>query len=137
MNQILKKLKKAGVIFFVSLFLLLNFYASQKISPIYFDLVENDKKNAIDFLKKIRKTNWFDSQLNYFVKIFGSSLKLEVFSEEIARTTKIKQLEQLLTKNNQSRDVLYSLFLLYLERGDKITTEKYLMKAKEVDPDIN
>jgi len=110
-----------------------NIYFSQNISPIFFGLSNNNKKSTIEYLQKIRKLPDFDQQLKYFEKIYGLSIKNDIFAKEINRELKIKQLEQILDKNSQARDVLYSLYLLNLEKGDKTHAEKYLKLAREVD----
>lgn len=117
-------------------FLSLNLYFSQKISPIFFRMANNDKKAAVEFLQKIRQATDFPQQLKYYENIYGTSLKTEVFAEELEREIKIKKLEQILEKNHQSRDVLYGLYLLYKEKGDKKIAEKYLSLVKEVDPTV-
>lgn len=121
---------------FIFLFLSINIFFSQKISPIFFGLVNNDKKSVVAFLQKIINNNNFENQLKYFEKIFGPSLKNDVFAKKLQREIKIKELEQILEKNPQSRDVLYGLYLLNLEKESQKTAEKYLRLAKEIDPEI-
>ncbi|MBI5127224.1 hypothetical protein HZA76_02090 [Candidatus Roizmanbacteria bacterium] len=119
---------------FLTFFVFLEIFFSQQISPVFFGLVNNDRKAIVEFLREIRTLPQFSKQLNYFESVFGSSLKTEVFSVEKAREEKIKKLEQMLEKNTQSRDILYSLYLLYKEKGDSLTAGKYLQLAKQVDP---
>lgn len=121
---------------FLTLFLIINISYSQKISSLFFGLANNDKIQTVRFLQKIRNTKNFNQQLKYYENIFGPSLKTEVFNKEIQREAKIKELEQILDKNPQSRDVLYSLYLLYLEKEEKTTAEKYLRSANQIDPDV-
>lgn len=128
--------KQILTLLFFLFFLLLNIYFSQKISPIFFGLVNNEKKSTVLFLQKIRDREDFDKQLKYFEEVFGPSIKNDVFAKELKRKSKIKQLEQILDKNLQARDVLYSLYLLNLEKSDKTAAEKYLKLAKEVDPTL-
>ncbi len=145
MKEILKKLnvmslksKQSDIFLLLVLFLLIflstNIYFSQTLSPIYFGLVNNNRKDVVEFLQKIRALPQFAKQINYFENSIGPSLKNDVFSVERAREVKIKELEQILTKNPQSRDVLYSLYLLYKEKNDNLTAAKYLRLAKAVDP---
>ena len=123
-------------LFILFVLLIINFLSSQKISPIFFGLTNNDKKSAVEFLQKIRRSPGFTQQLKYYENLYGPSIKNEVFAKELSRELKIKQLEQVLEKNFQSRDVLYGLYQLYLEKDDKIMAEKYLRLAKKVDPSI-
>ena len=78
----------------------------------------------------------FDGQLKYFEGVYGPSIKTQVFAEEKERERMINQFEQILEKNHQSRDVLYRLYKLYLEKGDKLIAEKYFRLAKAIDPTI-
>lgn len=125
------------LMFFLMIFLGLNIFSSQNLSPIFFGIVNNDKNKTIDFLRNIRKLPEFDKQLKYFGSIYGTSINSEVFEEELKRDHEIKQLEQVLKKSYQSRDVIYRLYELYLEKGDKTKAEKYLKLAKKIDPNIN
>lgn len=147
MKVILDKLHKSNImnqskkfilwIFVVSCFsLIVNLVKSQDFPQLFYKLLDNDKNAATVFLQTIRYTGVFNNQLNYFVNIFGSTFKSAVFSKEIDREVKIKKLEQILVKSPYSRDVLYGLYKLHLEKNNKITAEKYLKAAKEVDPNI-
>jgi len=124
------------MIIFLLVFLLSNIYSSQKISSLFFSLINNDRKSVIEFLQKIRQMPYFPQQLKYYENIYGPPLKTEVFAEELEREVEITKLEQILEKNHQSRDILYGLFLLYKEKGNSLKAEKYLKLAKEVDPTI-
>ncbi|MFH0979810.1 MAG: hypothetical protein V1803_02600 [Candidatus Roizmanbacteria bacterium] len=148
MKEILDKLRKLSgktksknlvlcLMLISSVFLGSNIFFSQKISFLFFGLINNNRKSVVEFMQKIRQTPVFDQQLKYFENVYGPSLKNDVFTEEFERETKIKKLEQILQKNHQSRDILYSLYLLYKEKSDDLTAEKYLRLAKEVDPNIN
>jgi len=117
-------------------FLFLNLLYSQLISPLYSQFIEENKNATVDYLKRIKTLPSFKTQLSVFENIYGKTIKEEVFREDLTRNEKIKKLEQVLEKNPKARDVLYSLYQLYWEKGDKITAEKYLKQAKEVDPNI-
>lgn len=131
---LLKKYFFYGAIFVLSLFLFFNIFYSQKISSLFFGLINNDKKSAVLFLEKTKEKNFFESQLKYFENFYGEDLKNEVFFKENQRNLKIKKLEQILEKNPQARDVLYSLHLIYLEKNDTTTAKKYLDLVKKIDP---
>ena len=121
------------IIFFL---LFINIILSQKIDPLYLGLINNDKKATIDFLKKIKTQPYFPQELEKYKKIYGKTIEEEVFTQERQRKRMIKNLEQILEKNQKARDVLYGLFLLYEEDGDKTKAMEYLKRAKEVDPNI-
>jgi len=126
-------------IFFVSFFsfLFLNVVSSQIISPLYFKFINEDKKSVVSYLQKIKNLAIFDKELNKSKKLFGKDIENDVFRQDIERNDKIKEFEQVLIKNSQSRDILYGLYQLYLEKGQTVKAEKYLMQAKAIDPSIN
>ena len=68
--------------------------------------------------------------------IYGKTVKEEIFRQENKRKELIKNLEQQLIINPKARDILYSLYQLYLSEGDKNRAGEYLKRAKEVDPTI-
>jgi len=123
-------------IFFLFLFLITNIYFSQNLSPIFLGLINNDKKSTVEFLKKIKNLNVFDQQLKYYQNFYHQSLKDEVFFEEIVLKNKLKKLEQVLTLNQKSSDVLYRISQVYKQLGDEKKAKDYFLKAKAVDPDL-
>ena len=138
-NQLVKKIflnnfVTFSLVIFFLVFLILNIYFSQKISPLYEELTNNDKKTTINYLKKIKTLPYFNNELKKFTNIFGKSIVKEVFFDDEQRKIKIKKLEEALKKNQKSRDVLINLSILYKEDGNKKLAEEYFKKAKEVDP---
>lgn len=125
-------------IFFASifLFLVLNLIFSQWISPIYFRLVGENKKETLSFLEKIKGFPFFDKELEKAENVYGPGVKDEVFRSEREKELKIKNLEQALEKNSLSRDVLYSLYLLHKDQGEQSAAQGYLNRAKTIDPNI-
>lgn len=152
MKEILDKLQKISgkktvknptpavfimVVFIGFIFLGVNMFSSQNLSPVFFGLIQNNRKSTVDYLQKIIDTDNFANQIDYFKNIYGNSLKNEVFAAKIKRDKEINKLEQILTKNTQSRDILYSLYLLNKENKNLSIAERYFRKAKQVDPDIH
>lgn len=135
-NIQLKSYIKPGLLLVSLIFLLLNILASQTIDSSYFNLINNDKNAVINFLKKIKPLPEFKNLLITNQNIFDNSLEKDVFSEDLARKTMINNFEQLLNKNPSSRDILYSLFLLYNASGDKIKTREYFNKVQKIDPNL-
>jgi|SRR3990170_1524097 len=129
-------LKILAIIFFFS-FLVLNLTLSQYISPLYFQLMKEDKNAAIRFLSKIKNLPYFLPLLEVNKNIYDNSLEQEVFAEDIKRKKIISQFESSLQKNPKSRDILYNLYLLHNEDGNKIMAQEYLRRAKEIDPSID
>ncbi len=132
------KLKPAGllVFFILLLFISANILASQIISPVYLGVVNENQGSVISYLKKIRNLPLFVPEYRKFEVILGPQIWSGVFSKEIQRNGLINKLQSKLTLNSQSRDILYSLSLLYNAAGNTARSEKYLKLAKEVDPDI-
>ena len=69
--------------------------------------------------------------------IFGQTIKTAVYAEKVKKRSMINKLERELVINPKARDILYSLYQLYLAEGDKNQANNYLKRAKEVDPSIN
>jgi len=123
-------------IFFLIFFIFLNIFASQKISPIYFQLINNNRKATVNFLKRIKTHPQFAFFLKTNKNIFNHYLENEVFSEQRKNEEKIAELESLLAKNPKSRDIIYKLYLINKDLGNDHQAEKYLKMAKEIDPNI-
>lgn len=130
------KILKLSIFIVFFFFLIFNLISSQVISPLYFQLVSNNKKATINFLEKIKTFPEFQKILEMNKNIYGKTVEEETFRQENKKRLMINNVEQILTKNPKARDVLYSLYLLYKEKGDSLTAEKYLRQAKEVDPGI-
>lgn len=120
----------------IFLILILNLISSQFISSIYFGFINNDKKITISFLQKIKILPEYQRILEMNNNIYGPIVKEEIFSQENKKKELIKNLEQQLTVNPRARDILYSLYQLYLADGDKNRANEYLRRAREVDPGI-
>ncbi len=118
-------------------FLFLNLVYSQIISPLYFKFISEDKKSVVSYLQKIKNLTIFNKELNKSKKLFGKDIENDVFQPDIERDITIKEFEQILKKSPQSRDILYGLYQLYLEKGEIITANKYLKQAQAIDPNIN
>ncbi|MCR4277123.1 MAG: hypothetical protein NUV87_03265 [Candidatus Roizmanbacteria bacterium] len=118
-------------------FLFLNLVFSQLISPYFFGFVNNDRAATINFLHKIKDLPDYQNILRMHDNIYGKSIRAEINSEENKKKALINNLEQQLTINLKARDILYSLYQLYLAKGDKNKAADYLRRAKEVDPNVN
>ncbi|MFA6081279.1 MAG: hypothetical protein WC741_02635 [Patescibacteria group bacterium] len=137
-NIILKlKIFQFCFVILIFSFLFLNFFLSQSISPVYFQFINNDKAITINFLQKINNLPEYKRILEMNNIIYGSTIKEQIFVKSNIKKVLINNLEQKLTINPKSRDVLYGLYQLYLEEGDKNRANNYLRQAKEVDPNIN
>jgi len=121
---------------FAFIFLIGNVYFSQKISPLYEKVINNEKEAVINYLKKIKNQPFFENELEKFNQIFNQSIAKEVYFDDEQRKIKIKKLEEALKKNPKSRDILFVLSKLYQEAKDFKLANFYFKKAKEVDPMI-
>jgi hypothetical protein len=115
-------------------FFVANVFASQTVSPLYGQIVNGDEKAVVSFLKKTKMLPEYQSLFATQLNIYGVDLQNEVYSEEKKRQYMITHLEPLLQKNPKSRDVLYTLSMLYRQEGNVQMAEKYRILAEEVDP---
>lgn len=133
---LLRKYLTFFLIFSVFLYLVLNIALSQFISSLYFKTVDQDRFSVVLFLRGLINNPVFPTQFSRYQNIYGKDLKNEVYAKQTALNLKIKNLEQILKLNPRARDILYSLYWLYLEKGDKTKAEEYLNRASKVDPKI-
>lgn len=127
---------KIILIFFCLLFLSINIVFSQNISSLFLGVINFDKNSVVFYLQKIKNTPIFKDQLKYFENFYQESLESQVFAQENSQKQEIKKLEQILEKNPYSRDVLYRLFQDYQELGSQKKANEYLIKAKQLDPNL-
>jgi tetratricopeptide (TPR) repeat protein len=118
------------------LFLLFNIIASQTISPLYFNLVNDGKKSTINFLQKIRNQEFFTKIYQMNKNIYGENIENEVFGNEKNRQLLITNYQQALEKNPESRDALYNLYILYKKEGNLTKAKEFLYKARLIDPNL-
>jgi len=137
-EKIVKKSKVFKYLFVVLIFtfLFLNLIFSQFISPLYFQINNNNQKATISFLQKIKTLPEYQKILEMNNNIYGSTVKETIFREENKKKEMINNFEQQLIINPKARDVLYSLYQLYLSEGDKNRAMEYLKQTKEIDPSI-
>jgi hypothetical protein len=117
-------------------FLFLNLVFSQLISPYFFGFANNDRATTVSFLQKIKSLPEYQNVLEMNDNIYGQTIKTEIYSKESKKKALINNLEQQLTINPRSRDILYGLYQLSSAEGDKNRASYYLKLAKDVDPSI-
>lgn len=131
---------KTPVIFFsillLVIFLIINIISSQTVSPLYFSVLNENKSAVIVYLKKIVPLPFFQIELDKYKAIYGNKIEQQVFAEKTKRQQQIITLEMLLQKNPQARNVLFTLYQLYLTDGQTEKAQKYLKKAQQIDPMI-
>jgi hypothetical protein len=133
-----KKSNFFNFLFIVLIFALLffNLAYSQLISPLYFRFISSDKNATVTFLEKIKTFPEFQNILEMNNIIYDKTVKKEIFQKENEKKMMINNLEQKLLINPKSRDVLYSVYKVYLSEGNVKMAEKYLKLAKEIDPSL-
>lgn len=134
-SQLLFGLK--SIIFFSLLvFLFVNIIVSQLISPLYFQLVNDNRSATAQFLKDAQKLQEYNAILTQQENIYGNSIVKDINEQHLKRQQAIVALEEILKTNPKSRDVLYDLSLLYKNEGSDIKSQEYMDKAKAIDPGI-
>ena len=131
----MKQHEKVGLILIFA-FLFLNLAYSQIISPLYLKIANNDKVATVNFLQKIKNLPEYQNILGMNDNIYGQTIKPEILMFENKKRVMINNLEQQLIINPKARDILYSLYRLYLAEGDKNKAGEYLRRAKEIDPSL-
>lgn len=121
--------------FILVIFLFFNLITAQKVGPMYAHLVNGESEATVDFFKKAKSLYEFQK---IFPEIEQTFILLEdkVYAEDRQRKEQISYLEGILFTNPQSRDVLQTLAMLYKKEGEIEMSQEYLMRAKEVDPEI-
>ncbi len=123
--------------FLAALFVTLNIYLSQSVSPLFSDItLSNNKEAAITFLKKIKKMPEFNMQFLIFSSQFGKSIDREVYADTTQNKKQIPYYRELLKKNPLSRDVLFKLALLYKVDGNIEVSRSYYKNASQIDPEL-
>ncbi len=121
----------------LGIFLLFNIYYSQNLSPLLVSLTKsNDYQSIVSYLKKIEGTKYFSDELKKYQRIYGDKLLNDVFADRVKIEKTIKEFEQLLKINSDSRDLLYWLYRLNQMIGNEKKAKEYLKRAKEIDPII-
>ncbi|HRN69985.1 MAG TPA: hypothetical protein PLS49_02260 [Candidatus Woesebacteria bacterium] len=117
------------------LFLVINIVFSQQIAPLLMPFMSQDTPSVVRFLKQAKEIPDFRILYPEITHLFDSH-KNEVFQDELQRKELIGKLEVMLQQNPQSRDVLYSLYLLHEKNGDVAKAQQYLQQAKNIDPGV-
>lgn len=101
--------------------------------PAIDTVMSGKSEDVVYFMKRARTLNSFHSLFPELKSIFLAH-ELEVYKDDRDRRTMISKLEEALIINPKSRDVLYSLYLLYDKSGSTAKAAYYLHRAQEVDP---
>lgn len=121
------------VLVIMTLFLFVNIIFVQSVTPLYQDVANGELTALIRFFAKAKSLKDFQEilpEVNQTFNLYETS----VYAEDRKRKEAIQQLESILQKNSQARDVLFTLSLLYKKENNPDRAAYYLQKAKEVDP---
>ena len=121
-----------GVLFF---FLVANIILSQQFPSLYYSVIYEEKPALVEFFKRGKMLNSFQTLFPEIKSVF-SEHEVEIYQEDRSRRELISQLETLLEKNPKSRDILYSLYLLYDREGNESKALEYLKLAQAIDPSV-
>lgn len=121
--------------FVLSLFISLNIAASQNSVPdLYFSFVTENPQAVTETLERTQRLKEYPEILAMQREIYGPTIDEHISSETNSRNEKIKYLESILQNNPESRDILYTLSILYRQNNQDSLSEQYLNRAKAVDP---
>lgn len=98
-------------------------------------IISGKSEGVVNFMKRARTLSPFPT-LFPEIKFMFVNHELEVYKDDRERRDMIVKLEKALVINQKSRDVLYSLYLLYDKSGNESKASEYLQRAREVDPNI-
>lgn len=121
-----------GFLFFI---LVANVLASQRIPELFFQITNDNEQAYITFLKQGRTTSSFRVLSPEILQNFARH-EDEIYADERQRRELIQKLEVLLDKNPKSRDILYSLYLLYDKDEKHDVAQMYLQEAQKIDPSL-
>jgi tetratricopeptide (TPR) repeat protein len=120
----------------LTMYLLLNIISSQFVSSLYFGLVNNDRDAIRGFLTRIKILPEFKSEMEKYKNILGASIEDEVYQHSVEVQEAITRLEDVSDSGVRSKDIYYSLYLLYNEIGNQNRAQEYLRRARSIDPSI-
>ncbi len=90
---------------------------------------------VVNFMKRTRTLPAFKNLFGE-IKITFSAHEQEVYKDDRERRALITKLEEAIAINPKSRDVLYTLYLLYEKAGNTEKATEYLERAQAVDPKV-
>ncbi len=138
-KEIRKRKKRKIIILFITGFILYmfvyyNIIASQKIHPLYYGVINENRSDVVELLREIRTSKLYNEVLVMQKGVYGEDIEGEVNKEVIERNQTISKLETALRINPKSPQILKNISLLYLENGDSEKANEFLIKAREIDP---
>ena len=138
-NPALKFIENAFILivyFATVVFLAANIFAVLQTPQIYYDLISQKNGTIVKFFQIVKPLKSY-LQLEPEIKKLYHDYDSLVFQDKYNRQKQIEVLTRILDENPKSRDVLYSLSLLYKAEGDDLRAESYLQQAKMIDPQVD
>jgi len=125
-----------GLTHFVLLIILsYNIVLSQTVSSLYGKFVQDEKNSIGQVLNSIQPLPEFNKLYLIYKNKYGAKVENEVFAEEKKDRLFLSNLEKILEQNPQSRDINYNLSQILKKEGGGGAA--YLIRAREIDPEIN
>jgi hypothetical protein len=113
-----------------------NVIASQEVPALYYRLYDDNPRVMAEFLRKIRLLPEYGYFEERAVNLYGEDIRDEVNREAIQRELTIGNLEEMLTRNPKSRDVLVALAILHKADNNREKYQEYRARALAVDPAV-
>ena len=119
----------------LGIFLALNVIASQVFNPLLFRLVKlNDIQAGKQFLRAIEETKDYPQQLSYLNQLFDNAFTHDLDQNEFSINQELEKYQNLLLRNQNSRDILMKLALLHYQKKEYFEAKKHYQEARAIDP---
>lgn len=122
-----------GMVFVGVGFIYLQLVTMQSTSQLYKEFVFNENTTVYQYISLVETLPEHQYYLQYLPKTYSSYKELQ---KEISLSDKeaIIELERVLNRQPQSRDVLYALAVLYEQNDEEMRSQEYLERAEAIDP---
>lgn len=117
----------------VVVFVFANILSALSLPALLASFADEDYKSIIEALKRSDSLPQEDEYLTHVETLFPS-IRADVYADSQKRKTAIATLEGALQKNQNSRDILYVLSVLYAQERNSDKSRQYFLRAKAIDP---
>ncbi len=108
---------------------------SQRIHPLYFDFISGDEHVVHEVLHKSADIDGYAHMFNLWDGSFERQ-RAQIDDVRDERKALIAKYESLREQFPQSRDLLYNLYVLYMQEEEYEKAQQYLRDARRHDPMI-
>lgn len=117
------------------MFLIANILYSQFMPDQYFSLLRGEDAMLVEIFQKGKESPYF---LRLFPEVNEKMAEHEsvIYADTHQRRSQIDIIKQSLEQNPESRDLLYALYILYKQEGQRDRAQEYLDRARQIDPTI-